>query len=121
MPGPLRIELVDADHEHDAVLLRDRGEAVRVGARDGERLPVEEREGGLRARVGPAGERLRPRRGRVGGHERLGEDDELGALSRGLGRPLGDAVDRARAVEDRGLDLDARDLDGVLHAQPIGS
>jgi len=41
------------------VVERDRREAIGVGAGDGERLAVEEREGGLRTRVCPTRKRLR--------------------------------------------------------------
>ena len=115
---PLRVGLVDADDEPDAVLARDRGEPVGVGARHLERLAVQERERLLRPRLGPAGERLRPRRGRVGGDEGLREDDELRAGGGRLRRPLGDPVDRAGAVEDRGLDLDAGGGD-ALPSRPL--
>jgi hypothetical protein len=51
----------------------------------------------LGPRVGPAGERLRPGRRRIDGHERFGEDRELRALACSLGRARGELLDRGVA------------------------
>jgi hypothetical protein len=114
-PRPLRVDLGHAGHEPDAVLARDLAEAVGRRAGHLDRLLGETGEGRLRARVGPAREEPGPRRGRIGGDERLREDDELRARS---GRLAGDLVQAREArlpVEDDGLDLSARDGDGTTH------
>ena len=49
------------------------------------------------------------------GHERLGEDDELGAVPRGVGGDLLEAVERALEVEHDRLGLHAGDLHGSVH------
>ena len=113
--GPLGIDLVDAGDEPHAVLACDCAEPVGVGPRHGERLAREQRERRLRTRVAPAGEVPRPDRGRVRGHVRLREDDQIGAAPRGLrGQPL-ELVERSCAVEDDRLRLHARDGDPVAH------
>ena len=112
---PLGIELVDADHEPDFVLARDRAEAVRIRAGQLERLAVQERERFLCARLGPAGQGFRPHRARVGGHEGLREDDQTGSGGGCLRCAIGDSVERAGPVEDRRLDLDAGCCHGLAH------
>ena len=109
-PVVRRIDLGHADDDVHAARARGLSHAVgRVaGYLDG--LTGEERERGLRLRIRPAGERLRPHRRRIGGDERLGEDDELRALRGGLGGSLGEPLDRGGTVEDDRLDLDACDL-----------
>ena len=110
------VDLVDPGDEPDAVLAGDRAQSVGIGARHLERLSVQERERRLRARIRPAGERLRPRRGRIGGNERLREDDEPRARCGGLGRAFREPVERRSSIEDRGLDLAARDGQRLAHA-----
>ena len=99
------------------MLPRDLAEPVGGGPGHLDGLLGEARESRLGARVGPAGEVLRPDRGRVRGQVGLREDDELRPVRRGLGRALGQALDRGFAVEDDGLDLGAGDGDGAAHWQ----
>jgi hypothetical protein len=117
---PLGVELVDADHQPDPVLARDRPEPVRVRARELERLAVQERERLLGARRTPAGQGFRPHRARVGRDERLREDDEVRSAGHRLRGPFGDAGEGARTIEDRRLDLDARRRDGLAHQAQSG-
>ena len=85
-------------------------------ARNLDALAGEHRERRLRARVGPAGQVLRPGGGRVRGDEGLRKDDELGSFSGSLGGQRAEPVDRPLAIEDDRLGLDAGDRDGALHS-----
>ena len=73
----------------------------------------------LRAVVLPAGEGLRPARRRIDRHERLREDDELGAVAGGLRGERLEPVERRLAVEDDGLGLHAGDGDGAVHGSRL--
>ena len=99
MPGRSRLDLVHAGDEPDAELLRGGADPALGGRADGDRVLRELRERLLRAVVLPAGERLRPARRRVDGHEGLREDDELGAVARRLRRELSS---RSSVARDRG-------------------
>ena len=94
-----RLDLVHAGDEPDAELLRGRAEPPLGGRADGDRVLREPRERLLRAVVLPAGERLRPARGRVDRHERLREDDELRAVAGRLG---GERSSRRASPRGRG-------------------
>ena len=118
-PGPLGVDLVDADDEPDAVLLRRRTHPVDVRAGDLNRLACQPCERLLGRGGRPARELLRPDRRGVCGYERLGQDDELRALAGRLaGEPL-ELGERRVAVEDRRLGLDAGDGDRVAHAASL--
>src|SRR5205814_4251957 len=109
------VELVDAGDEPDAVLARDLAQPIGRRAGDLDGVGADPREDLLCPRVGPAGERTRPDRGRIHGHEGLREDDELRAGPGGLARKRGELVERRLAVEYDRLGLDAGDLDGLAH------
>ena len=111
----LGIDLVHAGDEPDAVFAGDLAEPALGIARHLERLAAQSSERLLRARIGPACERLRPARRRVRGHERLREDHELRAFARRLGGVRRELVDRPVAVQDHGLDLHARDANRFAH------
>ena len=85
-------------------------------ARDLDRLAGEQRVGLLRALLGPARERPRPDRRRVGRDERLGEDDESRAVPGRLGRERRELVQGPLPVEDHRLGLDAGGGHGLAHA-----
>jgi len=105
--GALGLDLVHAGDEPDTELARACGEALLGRRADGDEVLRDARERLLRAVVLPAGERLRPPRGRVDRHERLGKDDELRTLARSLGREPLELVERALAIEDDRLRLHA--------------
>ena len=115
------VALGDAGHEPDLVLARELAEAPlrRTGYLD--RLSGQQRERLLRALLGPAGERLRPDRGRVGRDHGLGEDDQARALGGGLGGRLAELLDRRVAVEDHRLDLGAGDGQALVHAASLSA
>ena len=114
-PRPLGLDLVHAGDEPDPELARARAEALLGRRADRDRVLRDARERLLRAGVLPAGERLRPPRRRIDRHERLGEDDELGSVARGLGGETLELVERPLAIEDDRLRLDAGDRDGAIH------
>jgi hypothetical protein len=97
------------------MLARNLADPALARAGHGDGLTREQRESRFRARIVPAGERLRPGRGWIGRKKRFGEDDQRGAVARRLGGEHGEFLDRGVAIEHDRLGLDTGDHERAVH------
>ena len=106
---PLGVALGHAGHEPDLVLACDLADSVSRLSRHLDRLAGQHRERLLRPGLGPACEGAGPDRGRVGGNEGFGEDDQPRPVASGFGNQGCELLDRRLPVQDDWLCLDACD------------
>ena len=111
----LDVSLSHPGRNDGAMLARNLADPALARAGHGDGLTSEQRESRFRARIVPAGERLRPGRRRIGRKERLGEDHQRGAVARGLGGEHGQLLDRGVTIEHDRLGLDTGDHERAVH------